>query len=123
MNSERIEVYIYVNKINKTTKASIGIYLKYFDKNNKFIMDKRVSSNIIQYKKFDEEVIYRSLIDACNLIKNKDILTLFYCSYDGSYKRTKELDKVIKKFYRVNFIFNYEDETARLISKEGLKEE
>lgn len=123
MNSERIEVYIYVNKINKTTKASIGIYLKYYDKNNKFIMDKRVSSGEIQYKKFDEEIIYRSLIDACNLIKNKDILTLFYCSYDGSYKRTKELDKVIKKFYRVNFIFNYEDETARLISKEGLKEE
>ena len=86
-------------------------------------MDKRVNSGEIQYKKFDEEVIYRSLIDACNLIKNKDILTLFYCSYDGSYKRTKELDKVIKKFYRVNFIFNYEDETAKLISKEGLKEE
>ena len=122
MNSERIEVYIYVNKF-QTTKASIGIYLKYYDKNNKFIMDKKISSGEIQYKKFDEEIIYRSLIDACNLIKNKDILTLFYCSYDGSYKRTKELDKVIKKFYRVNFIFNYEDETARLISKEGLKEE
>ena len=122
MNNERIEVYIYVNKF-QTTKASIGIYLKYFDKNNKFIMDKRVSSGEIQYKKFDEEVIYRSLIDACNLIKNKNILTLFYCSYDGSYKRTKELDKVIKKFYRVNFTFNYEDETAKLISKEGLKEE
>lgn len=120
MNSERLEVFIYVNKINKTTKASIGIYLKYYDKNNKFIMDKRVSSGEIQYKKFDEEVIYRSLIDACNLIKNKDILTLFYCSYDGSYKRTKELDKVIKKFYRVNFIFNYEDETAKLISKENI---
>ena len=122
MNSERIEVYIYVNKF-QTTKASIGIYLKYYDKNNKFIMDKKISSGEIQYKKFDEEIIYRSLIDACNLIKNKNILTLFYCSYDGSYKRTKELDKVIKKFYRVNFIFNYEDETARLISKEGLKEE
>lgn len=122
MNNERIEVYIYVNKF-QTTRASIGIYLKYYDKNNKFIMDKKVSSGEIQYKKFDEEVIYRSLIDACSLIKNKDILTLFYCSYDGSYKRTKELDKVIKKFYRVNFIFNYEDETARLISKEGLKEE
>ena len=61
------------------------------------------------------------MIDASNLIKNKDILTLFYCSYDGSYKRTKELDKVIKKFYRVNFIFNYEDETAKLISKENTK--
>ena len=121
MNNERIEIYIYVNKINKN-KASYGIYLKYYNKSNLFIADKKIS-NIIQYKKFDEEVIYRSLIDACSLIKNKDILTLFYCSYDGSYKRTKELDKVIKKFYRVNFIFNYEDETARLISKEGLKEE
>lgn len=121
MNSERIEIYIYVNKLNKGTKASIGIYLKYYDKNNKFIMDKKISSGEIQYKKFDEEVIYRSLIDACNLIKNKDILTLFYCSYDGSYKRTKELDKHIKKFYRVNFIFNYEDETAKLISKENTK--
>ena len=116
---ERIEVYIYVNKF-QTTRASIGIYLKYYDKNNKFIMDKRVSSGEIQYKKFDEEVIYRSLIDACSLIKNKDILTLFYCSYDGSYKRTKELDKVIKKFYRVNFTFNYEDETAKLISRENI---
>ena len=122
MNNERIEVYIYVNKF-QTTRASIGIYLKYFDKHGLFIMDKRVSSGEIRYKKFDEEIIYRSLIDACNLIKNKNMLTLFYCSYDGSYKRTKELDKVIKKFYRVNFIFNYEDETARLISKEGLKEE
>ena len=121
MNSERLEVFIYVNKINKTTKASIGIYLKYYDKNNEFIMDKKMSSGEISYKKFTEEIIYRSIIDSLNLIKNRDIKTIVYCSYDGSYPRTRELDKIVKKFYRINFIFNYEDETAKLISKENIK--
>ena len=104
MNSERLEVYIYVNKINKTTRASIGIYLKYYDKNNKFIMDKKISSGEIQYKKFTEEIIYRSIIDSLNLIKDKGIKTIVYCSYDGSYPRTKELTKLVKKFYRINFL-------------------
>lgn len=120
MKNERIELYIHVNRINKNTKASIGIYLKYFDKNNSFVTDKRVSSGIIQYKKFEEEIIYRSLIDGLGLIKNKNILTLVFCSYDGGYKRTRELDKLVKKFYRINFIFNYEDETAKFLSKENI---
>lgn len=120
MNSERVEVYIYVNKINKN-KASYGIYLKYYNKSNLFIADKKIS-NIIQYKKFDE-VVYKSLIEGLELIKNKNIQVIIYSSFDGGYKRQDELTRLVKKFYRVNFIFNYEDETAKLISKEGLKEE
>ena len=121
MKNERIELFIYVSKIDET-KATYGLYLKYYDKHNKFIMDKKVSSEIIQYKKF-EEVIYKSLIEGLKLIKNKNIQVIVYSSFDGSYKRQDELTKLVKKFYRVNFIFNYEDETAKLISKEGLKEE
>ena len=121
MKNERIELFIYVSKIDKT-KATYGLYLKYYDKHNKFIMDKKVSSEIIQYKKF-EEVVYKSLIEGLELIKNKNIQVIIYSSFDGGYKRQDELTRLVKKFYRVNFIFNYEDETARLISKEGLKEE
>ena len=50
MKNERIELFIYVNVINKS-KATYGLYLKYYDKNNRFSMDKKVSSDIIQYKK------------------------------------------------------------------------
>ena len=40
MNS-LIEVYIYVNKVNKTTKASYGIYLKYINDELELIADKK----------------------------------------------------------------------------------
>ena len=120
MNNERVEVFIYVNKIDKD-KASYGIYLKYYDKHNLFIADKKISSKKIEYKNFTEEIIYHSLIDSLNLIKNKNIKTIVYCSYNGNYPRCRELTKLVKKFYRINFIFNYEDETAKLISKENTK--
>lgn len=119
MNNERVEVFIYVNKINKN-KASYGIYLKYYNKSNLFIADKKVSSHIIQYKKI-EEVVYNSLIEGLKLIKNRNVQVIVYSSFDGSYKRQDELTKLVKKFYKINFIFNYEDEVAKLISKENAK--
>ena len=119
MKNERIELFIYVNKL-QTTKATYGLYLKYYDKNNHFIIDKKVSSQIIQFKKF-EEVVYNSLIEGLKLIKNRNVQVIVYSSFDGSYKTHDELTKLVKKFYRINFIFNYEDETAKLISKENTK--
>ena len=103
MNNERVEIFIYINKINKTTRASIGIYLKYFDKYGLFIADKKISSGEIRYKKFTEEIIYRSLIDGLSLIKNRNIPTIVYCSYDGSYPRCRDLDKLVKK-YMINLV-------------------
>ena len=117
MKNERIELFIYVNVINKS-KATYGLYLKYYDKNNLFVMDKKVSSQIIQYKKI-EEVVYNSLIEGLKLIKNRNVQVIVYSSFDGSYKRQDELTKLVKKFYKINFIFNYEDEVAKLISKEN----
>lgn len=119
MKNERIELFIYVNVINKS-KATYGLYLKYYDKNNLFVIDKKVSSQIIQYKKI-EEVVYNSLIEGLKLIKNRNVQVIVYSSFDGSYKRQDELTKLVKKFYKINFIFNYEDEVAKLISKENAK--
>lgn len=119
MNS-LIEVYIFVNKINKTTKASYGIYLKYINDELELIADKKVSSGVIQYKKI-EDVIYSSILDSCRLINNKDLPLRIHCSFDGHYSRTKELDKEVKKFHDVFFYFNEVNEMAEKLSKENLK--
>ena len=66
MKNERIELFIYVNVINKS-KATYGLYLKYYDKNNLFVMDKKVSSDVIRYKKI-EEVVYNSFIPLSDLV-------------------------------------------------------
>lgn len=119
MNNERVEAFIYINRIDKN-KASYGLYLKYYDKHNLFIADKKICSNIIQYKKF-EEIVYESLIVTLKSIKDKRVQVIVYSSFDGSYKRQDELTRLVKKFYKINFIFNYEDEVAKLISKENTK--
>ena len=119
MKNERIELFIYVNVINKS-KATYGLYLKYYDKNNHFAMDKKVSSQTIQYKKI-EVVVYNRQSDVLKMIINRGVHGIVYSSFDGSYKRQDELTKLVKKFYRINFIFNYEDEVAKLISKENTK--
>ena len=46
MKNERIALFIYVNVINKS-KATYGLYLKYYDKNNFSVTAKKVSSDII----------------------------------------------------------------------------
>lgn len=50
MNS-LIEVYIYVNKVNKTTKASYGIYLKYINDELELIADKKLAVELYNIKR------------------------------------------------------------------------
>ena len=121
MKNERIELFIYVNVIIYSSfSPSNPLYhyilsLSIVNLGSVFFLTK------LSRNKKIEEVVYNSLIEGLKLIKNRNVQVIVYSSFDGSYKRQDELTKLVKKFYKINFIFNYEDETAKLISKENTK--